>query len=608
MAINMLKWLNFAEGTAICINEIYPFTGADATNLDGQFFSNISIDIPTIGNPTSLQLTDKNNHIWLLTGTRTDNTHVTWEIKIDGSSKGSVGSGSARYPYTTKAYLIFGYNVNASRYGLYLYADRVAGSSSSWACGFFLDGVSNYSENANVFPAPITIESYLQTVSSFGKYSYINLLPNGYAQAGGIGNDSNGMEISGINTVALEPFIISAYEDFPDVPPEDTDPYAPGGTSGPSSGSGTFDLTSDTISIPNLPTLSATNAGLVTVYVPNATQLNSFASLLFGRTFLDAFLNAITTLFVDPLEAVIGLSIVPVAPTLATARQVSVAFIGLTSDDGPLMMQPAATQYVEVDCGTIFIDEFSGSALDYSPYSKFHIYLPYIGTRELSTDEIRNKHLHVVYHVDIVSGSCVALLEVEGSVLYQFAGNCATPIPINGRDFSRMVTAGIQLAASFVGATAGAGVGAVAAGNIGKPDDYISTDSSFNTLIKTLDSDEGVTPSANKAAGGKVDAEHLVSSTAGVVAGMKSHIQHASGIGGSAGMLGVQKPYLIAEIPRQSLAADYNKFVGYPSNITSLLGDLTGFTQIEMIHLKGIPCTETELAEIDKMLRNGVIL
>lgn len=444
-------------------------------------------------------------------------------------------------------------------------------------------------------------DAFNSSYSSYEHFASNNGLPYGI---------SSGYSLHSTSDVTA-PFIQKIpWADFdyktPDVP--STDPYSPGGISGPSSGSGTFDLTSDTISIPGLPTLSATNAGLVTVYVPTSTQLNTFASLLFGRTFLDAFLNAVTTLFVDPLEAVIGLSIIPVSPTLATSKQVTVAFIGLTTPDGPLMMQPAASQYVEVNCGTIHVDEYSGSALDYAPYSKFHIYLPYIGTRELSTDEIRNKDLRVVYHIDIVSGSCVALLEVDGSVLYQFAGNCATPIPINGRDFSRMVTAGIQLAAAFAGGSAGAGVGSVAAGNIRKPADYISTNSSFKTLVKTLDSEEGVMPTANKTAGTGVDAEHLVSATAGVVAGMKPHIQHASGIGGSAGMLGVQKPYLIAEIPRQSLAQDYNKFVGYPSNITSVLGDLSGFTQIEMIHLKGIPCTETELSEIDKMLKSGVIL
>lgn len=433
---------------------------------------------------------------------------------------------------------------------------------------------------------------------------------DGYLQygreSGLFGSESTYFFWSGSLNYAQERAVFAGAEPEPYDP--SPDPYKPGGTSTTGGGEGTFDLTSDSIDVPNLPTLSATNAGLVTVYVPDGNELYRFASLLFGRTFLDAFLNAITTLFVDPLEAVIGLAILPVSPSLSAPRQVTVAFIGLGDESGALTMHPAATQYVEIDCGTLFVDETFGSALDYSPYSKFHIYLPYIGTRELSTDEIRNKNVHVIYHIDIVSGACVAFIKVDDSVLYQFAGNCATPIPINGRDFSRMVTAGIQLAAAFTGGSAGTGVGAAAAGNIGKPDDYISTDSSFKTLIRTLDSDEGITPTANKSAGGKVDAEHLVSATAGVVSGMKPHIQHASGIGGSAGMLGIQKPYLIAEIPRQSLASNYNKFVGYPSNITSLLGDLSGFTQIEMIHLKGIPCTETELAEIDKMLRNGVIL
>lgn len=450
--------------------------------------------------------------------------------------------------------------------------------------------------------------SLSSTNGAIGKYPFIIKVGNLYYLNRFLvqynNNNFYGVSISVFRHYANIDSILSNIEPY--VP--QTDPYAPGGISGEEGGTGNFDLTSDTIAVPNLPTLSAVNAGLVSVYVPTLGELNSFASLIFGSTFLNAFLNAVTTLFVDPLEAVIGLAILPVEPLVGSYQNVKVAYIPLTTPDGNLQMQPATSQYVEVNCGTIHVDEYSGSALDYAPYSKFHIYLPYIGTRELSTDEIRNKDLNVTYHVDIVSGSCLALLTVEGSVLYQFAGNCATPIPINGRDFSRMITASIQLAASFAGVVAGAGAGAAAAGNIQPPSDYISTPSSFATLVKTLDSDEGIEPTKDDKTRTKNSAEHLVSSTAGVVSGMKPHIQHASGIGGSAGMLGVQKPYLIAEIPRQSLAADYNKFVGYPSNITSKLGDLTGFTQIEMIHLKNIVCTETELAEINDLLMSGVIL
>lgn len=388
---------------------------------------------------------------------------------------------------------------------------------------------------------------------------------------------------------------------------EPTDPYAGGGISSEGGGTGSFDLTGDDIDIPNLPTLSATNAGLVTVYIPTASELRNFGELIFGSTFLNAFLNAVTNLFVDPLEAIVGLAILPVSPSVGELQDVKVGFVPLNYTEGGeghrLQMHPATSQYVVVDCGSLTIDEYSGSALDYAPYSKFHVYLPYIGTRELSTDEIRNKTMHIVYHVDIVSGACVAIIEVDGTVLYQFAGNCATPIPINGRDFSRMITASIQLASAFVGASSGSGSGTAVAGNPTPSDSQQVTQASYSTL-----GDEGTKPDTHKQPGRKASGEHLISTTASVVAGMKTHIQHASGIGGSAGMLGVQKPYLIAELPRQSLAKDYNKFIGYPSNITSLLGDLTGFTQIEMIHLKDIPCTETELAEINDMLMEGVIL
>jgi hypothetical protein len=79
-------------------------------------------------------------------------------------------------------------------------------------------------------------------------------------------------------------------------------------------------------------------------------------------------------------------------------------------------------------------------------------------------------------------------------------------------------------------------------------------------------------------------------------------------MGGSGGMLAVQTPYIIIERPRQCVADDVNKFVGFPSNITYKLYDLDGYTVVDSIHLDGFSCTDNEAAEILSLLKGGVIL
>lgn len=329
--------------------------------------------------------------------------------------------------------------------------------------------------------------------------------------------------------------------------------YFPGETSETGGGTGSFDTTSDEINFPSVPTLSAVNAGFITLYAPTLAQLNSLASYLWSSSFdLDTFKK----LFADPMDVIIGLSIVPVAVPVSGSSSVKIGFI-----DSGVSMNLASSQYVTVNCGTLTPAEYWGSALDYSPYTKFSIYLPYIGTRELNTDDIMGKTLQVVYNIDILSGACTAMIKCGGSVLYEFSGACATSIPVTGQNWTQLITSCIQLA--------GAGIAVAASGG--------------------------------SAAG-------LLPSTANAVMAMKPNIQRTGAVSGSAGMLGVQQPYLIWELPRQSIARDYNKFVGYPSNITALLSTLTGYTQIESIHLDNIHATQSELAEIETLLKEGVII
>lgn len=87
--------------------------------------------------------------------------------------------------------------------------------------------------------------------------------------------------------------------------------------------------------------------------------------------------------------------------------------------------------------------------------------------------------------------------------------------------------------------------------------------------------------------------------------GAKLSIERTGSISGCAGLMGLKTAYLLIEYPRQSLPENYARYFGYPSNIYSNFGSLSGFTTVEQT-LINIPGTDGELSELMSILKGGV--
>lgn len=72
---------------------------------------------------------------------------------------------------------------------------------------------------------------------------------------------------------------------------------------------------------------------------------------------------------------------------------------------------------IVVDCGSVEIPEQYQSLLDYSPFSRLTIYLPFVGFQELDDKLVVGHTLKVQYTVDVLSGRCLAQLYVDGTDL-----------------------------------------------------------------------------------------------------------------------------------------------------------------------------------------------
>lgn len=433
----------------------------------------------------------------------------------------------------------------------------------------YFDGENTYNSTGYTNYYQALVKDYSDTQTMFN-------IVRGYNWAISIASKSlagQGLTGRAIGKATLENNIAAYFESHPNTqiqvygydPESNTDPFIidDPSTFGGGGGSGEDPDMIEKMPIPDLPTLSAVDTGLVTLYTATNAQLQSLGGYLWSSLW-DIETN-FKKLFSDPMNCLVGLSIVPVTPSAGGA--VNVKFGNITTN---IALNVLASQYVEVDCGSVAIKEYIGSFLDYSPYVNISIYLPYVGYRELSPDDVMNDTIHVVYHIDVLSGGCCAMIETgKKGLLYSFNGSCITNVPITAINYS----GAIQNAVSAVGA----GLTTVAG---------IAT---------------GAAPVA------AVGAASMLSSAANTAMNSKPTIQRSGAMGGAAGLMSCQKPFLVITRPRMSVPDKLNKFVGLTTNVTMKLSQVKGFTQVEHVHLSGIAATEDEKQELMTLLRQGVI-
>lgn len=396
---------------------------------------------------------------------------------------------------------------------------------------------------------------------------------------------------------------------------EPQDPYDNVPPTGDNMGDPDPDQEDDDIEGDDLPDVGFATAGFCRIYRPSFSQVSDLARYVWtDQSFLQTVINHLKQIIENPIDAIISLSIVPCTPSVLTDEEVKVMYVPTG-----VYMPPVQSQYVEVDCGTYELTEMYGSALDYNPYTSVQLYLPYIGTVQLDTDEVMGKTIRVGYRIDVVTGVCCAYVKANKDVLYQFSGHCSITQPLTSADFSGYLNAALaagKLVASV--AAAGAGAPAVAATIAGAPAPSISGTSSETRMTErnpktgrqiTTGTRRHESVTSNPGASFGEIAARGISNTVGSVMNSKTIIQHSGGFSGNSGFLAkVRRPYLIVTHPNLANPREYGKYNGRPSMQYRLLNDCKGFTQVQSIQLTGIDATNPELSEIATLLTSGVIL
>ena len=307
------------------------------------------------------------------------------------------------------------------------------------------------------------------------------------------------------------------------------------------------------VPFPEIPDNDAMDTGFVHVYSPSMAELRAVAAKLWS----DDFFNTIKKVQNDPMEAIISLHHLPFNPRSGTETCV------IGNYNTGISVGGVAGQWYKRDLGSIYIPENWASALDYAPYVEVDCFIPYVGVRSLQVDDCIGKMIKIEMMVDIISGAAIAHVMCGSSVLYTFNTSLSGEVPVSQSSYAPL----------------------------------------YNAIVGGM----GNVLSGYGSAGAPGAAAAAVGSAINVAMGKQHSISRSGSIGGSTGCMGVFTPYLIIHRPIQSLASGFRHFKGYPSNITTSLGAISGYTEIESIHLDGIKCTEAERDEIRALLYNGVI-
>ena len=357
-------------------------------------------------------------------------------------------------------------------------------------------------------------------------------------------------------------------------------------TTGPDSttggyGGGSFDDSSDPFGLPNLPSLGVSEVGFVNVYQATAGQLVGFADELFPdfemptpstKEGLDGVvenLNNVASVlgfFADSylnkglIDYVIDCHIVPVMPSVEANQGIKVGYRTFNYNPNKVL-----SDYVEFNCGSLQIAEYYQNFLDYEG-TRAKLYLPFVGFVDIKPEWFQSGSLGVIYHFNIIDGSCIAFVvatssksKLKNTVVATFGANCCVHMPITGLNYSSMISGVLG------------GVGTVSSGLLG---------GSVGTIVKGIEQGALARPT----------------------------LEQSNGYNAGMSFMCYRTPYLLIERPVASFSEKYPSEKGLPLNVTCNLNELSGFTVCENPILDGLKILPEEKEMLLNLLTTGIIL
>ena len=305
-----------------------------------------------------------------------------------------------------------------------------------------------------------------------------------------------------------------------------------------------------------------------------SAQISELTSFLFNETFL----NNVKRLWSEPGEYIIDLSYYPVDLTqtgidFSAAENISIGGVG-SEISAPEILGGKPFIYM----GDYTPKAYYNSYLDYAPYTRMEIYLPYIGMRPLDVNQIMGHSLHVGYYIDYATQQVMAAIGLDGTPenplgtpINQYTGNLAVHVPLSG-------------------------------------------DSAQQLLIGTINQGIGAVGNAASIAGGIASSNpgQVVKGATGFIGNLIPEQVNRREYGNITAMTGIYSPqqvFLLIDRPILAEPTGFKDKLGYSASYGGLVSEFSGYLQCTQAQItQSCTMTKEECEEIISLLKGGIYI
>lgn len=309
--------------------------------------------------------------------------------------------------------------------------------------------------------------------------------------------------------------------------------------------------------------------GLTQTYKVDDIQLQQLGGYLWGATFIDN----IKLVNNNPIENIIGCKRIPFDIPAGVARNIVMGNVTAPASGNIVSSLPI------IDIGSVKYNGYYGNFLDYAPYTRLILFLPFCGFTEVDPSVITGKTMSIKYAIDVIMGKCRAMLFVDGAYYSSYDGNFAVEIPLTGSNRAQVE---MGLVSSAVGAVAGA-------------------------VVPSMGAMQGAKAAVKYSVAGNVTGG--ITSLLDSAVAAQYHSTRTGSYSSTCAWQETRKCFMIADIPTCQYPSSYGHDIGYPCKLTKTLATMRGFTQCGGdIDMSGLTCTEEEMDMIREYLTAGVYL
>lgn len=133
----------------------------------------------------------------------------------------------------------------------------------------------------------------------------------------------------------------------------------------------------------------------------------------------------------SPIDSVVSLIRYPFTPTHGSTKQpVKLGRFEASAEGYPISNAIQTITFAGVD----IFPRFGNNFLDYEPYTKYEVYVPFCDTVELSAADILGHTLNVRLVVDLFTGVCTGYILADSLCIETTSGNVGVSLPLTGLD------------------------------------------------------------------------------------------------------------------------------------------------------------------------------